>query len=247
MSSVFDLAQRIGRQEAGARRELKFAVAHADLGKIRSVLLMNLRHVGHHHPVSFVRSIYFDDDSLGGYYDSVEGIGKRRKIRLRWYNDGDREGRLFFEVKRRSFDLVMKERATIETRVPLDALSYRELETHLASTLTARHRELLKLQSRPIVLIEYRREYFEGIDQAVRVTLDSALKWFAQLSKERVSWRFPVTLPHLVILEVKTRPDYPLDVDQLLYPLRLAPTRSSKYVIGCQQLGLTAVRRGSLI
>ena len=244
---MFDLAQQIGQQEAGARRELKFAVARADLGKIRSVLLTNLRHVGRHHPVSFVRSIYFDDDSLGGYFDSIEGVGKRRKIRLRWYNDGDRNGRLFFEVKRRAFDLVVKERATIETRVPLDALSYREIETHLASALAARHRELLRLQSRPIVLIEYRREYFEGVDQAVRVTLDSALKWFAQLGKERVSWRFPITLRHLVILEIKTRPDYPLDVDQLLYPLRLAPTRCSKYVIGCQQLGLAAATRGSLI
>ncbi len=91
------------------------------------------------------------------------------------------------------------------------------------------------------------REYFEWIDRSVRITVDSELQWFSQLGKARFSRRFGVDLPRLVVLEVKTKPEAEVDVDELLYPLRLQPTRSSKYVVGCQRLGLVADTRGSLI
>ncbi len=245
MSVVFRAADDTGHQEASARHELKFALPETDLGRIRAVLRTNARHVSHHQRCSVVRSIYFDDERLRGYFDSVEGAGHRRKVRLRWYDERDR--RLFFEVKRRSFDIVLKERAAIESRASWKDIRYRDLVQRLSPELSVPHRELLKIQSRPVLLGEYRHEYFEWIDRSVRVTVDSELQWFSQLGKERFSRRFGIDLPRLVVLEVKTKPAAEVDVDELLYPLRLQPTRSSKYVVGCQRLGLVADTRGSLI
>lgn len=242
-----------GAAESGAvsaRRELKFALPDTDLGRLRSVLRTNVRHVAHHRSTSLVRSLYFDDEELGGYTDGVEGASDRRKVRLRWYDDGDQDRRFFFEVKRRRFELVLKERVPVETAEidgPITALRHRDLIRHLSATLPGAFRERLRIQSTPVLLGEYRREYFEAIDRSLRLTLDSQMQWFSQLGRRMLSRRFGVSLPRLVILEIKTKPEVEVDVDALVHPLKLAPTRSSKYVVGCQQLGLAADTRGSLV
>ena len=89
------------------------------------------------HRTSVVRSVYFDDEGLGGYVDSVEGSGTRRKIRLRWYDDGDNDGRFFFEIKRRAFELVVKERIAVESERALGTLRYRDILRHLVAALPA--------------------------------------------------------------------------------------------------------------
>lgn len=244
MSAVFRAGEA---NPASARREIKFALPETDVGRLRSILRTNARPVVHHQRTSLVRSVYFDDEGLSGYVDSVEGSGTRRKIRLRWYDDGDQDGRFFFEIKRRAFELVVKERVAVDSDRALGTLSYRDMVRHLVAALPASLGELIRIQSVPVLLGEYRREYFEGIDRSLRVTIDSELQWFSQHGKLGLGRRFGVSMPRLVILEVKTDPHFDFDVDELLYPLRLAPTRSSKYVVGCQQLGLAADTRGAVI
>ena len=233
---------------AGApRREMKFALPHADLGKLETVLGTNFRRVRYQDASTVVRSIYLDDERLSGYHESVDGTGTRRKVRLRWYNDDDREGRFFFEVKKREFDLVIKERVALQSRVALGELTYREIARNLDATLSPRHRENLSRQQSPILLCEYRRQYFEGADRRQRVTVDSDLKWYCQSGRDRLSRRFGVELSHLVVVELKTPPGSTLGALRHLRPLRLAPSRSSKYVVGCQQLGLVRDTRRSLV
>lgn len=229
------------------RREMKFALPYADLGKLMTVLSANFRRVRHHDASTIVRSVYLDDARLNGYHESVEGTGNRRKVRVRWYNDDDREGRFFFEIKKRVFDLVVKNRVAIQSPVALGELTYREIGRRLESTLPPPHREILARRSSPVLLSEYRREYFEGADRRQRVTVDSGLKWYSQIGRNRISRRFAVELPHLVVVELKTPAGSKLGALRHLHPLRLTPTRSSKYVVGCQQLALVADTRGSLI
>ncbi len=46
------------------RREVKFALPHADFGKFRSILEVNCRRVSYAQPTSRVVSLYFDDVQL---------------------------------------------------------------------------------------------------------------------------------------------------------------------------------------
>jgi len=240
---------RIENRDAVAsapRREMKFAIPHADLGKLVSVLDTNFRRVQHGAASTVVRSIYLDDERLSGYRESVDGTGNRRKVRLRWYNDDDRDGRFFFEVKKRVFDLVVKNRLEVGSPVALGELTYREILERLTELLPPEYREVLMRHSSPVLLCEYRRLYFEGTDHRQRVTVDYDLEWCAQAGRDRINRRFAVELPQLVIVELKTPPGSSLGALRHLRPLRLTPTRSSKYVVGCQQLGLVEDTRGGL-
>lgn len=235
LASVLARSAREAPEGQGTpRREIKYALPAADLGKLTSILRTNFREVRHGESRSTVRSIYFDDEIFGAYHDSLEGTGERHKVRLRWYNDDEQA--LFFEIKTRAFDLVSKRRTPVDSSVPLSALSYRDLLRALRALLEAPGRELLERYARPVLLAEYARDYYEGDD--VRVTVDTDLRWFDQLGALRPRRRFGIRLARFVVLEVKVPPTLPSPVGELLRPLRLSPTRSSKYAIGCQQLGL---------
>ena len=63
--------------------------------KIESITAEVVRQVVINHPASFrkifpdrkVNNIYFDNIELSAYFDNVNGIADRQKIRVRWYGD----------------------------------------------------------------------------------------------------------------------------------------------------------------
>ncbi|HSF14433.1 MAG TPA: polyphosphate polymerase domain-containing protein [Vicinamibacteria bacterium] len=215
---------------------MKFVLRATDLGKLRSILRTNFRRALYGNAPSMIRSLYFDDAALRAYHESVEGVGARRKLRLRWYNS--EEHSLFFEVKERDFDLVSKKRVAIGSDTPLSLLRYRDVFSELHTLLEPRERELLVSQGHPVLICEYAREYYEG-PGGLRVTVDFDLGWFEQLGALRPRCRFGVHAPHTIILEVKAPLGRSVEIVPLLHPLRVAVTRSSKYVVGCEQLGLS--------
>jgi hypothetical protein len=228
------------------RREVKFALTDADSAKVRSILSVNCRRVVHGRgPVSRVQTIYFDDARLSNCYENLDGVPRRAKQRLRWYDDGDEEGRLFFEIKRRVDSLVYKERFAIRSRVPLAGMTYDEILAELRRTLPAPARETLLAHSDAVVMSEYRREYFSTPGSPARITLDEGIVSYSQVGSTRPSKRFGVRDDQLVILEAKLPPQYDSELRELLHPLEPHLTKSSKYVRACQRLGLLHRTEGS--
>jgi hypothetical protein len=232
-----------GEPVTGApRREVKFFLRDTDAGKVHDVLKTNCR-PAEGHASSRVTSIYFDDPGFRSYDDNLEGTGERVKIRLRWY-DSDEE-RFFFETKRRSFSKTIKERVELQSSTPLTSSPYRETLKRLREVLPEPHLGRLLEAQDPILITRYQRSYFAAPNRRVRVTLDSRIEWFDQTGRAEPTLRFPARIPRLAILEVKTEEEDE-DVGEVLYPLRLRPTRSSKYGVGCRALGLVADSRGGL-
>ncbi|HEX9725322.1 MAG TPA: VTC domain-containing protein [Vicinamibacteria bacterium] len=225
------------------RREVKFFLRDSDVGKVRDILKTNCSRPSTTYSGSVVTSIYFDDAGLGSYHDNLEGTGERIKLRLRWYDD--RKQRFFFETKRRAFSRSVKDRLEVESSMPLTSVDYRTIFNRLRDRLPESCRERLLTRPDPILITRYRRWYFAAADRRIRVTLDSELEWFDQSGRAKPHLRFGVRLPRVAILELKSeRGDG--SFGELLYPLRLRPTRSSKYAVGCQQLGLVRDSRGGL-
>jgi hypothetical protein len=218
------------------RREVKFALPDTDLGKLRSILEVNCHRITHRHKTSLVSSLYFDDARLSACHENIEGVSQRSKLRLRWY-DGD-ERRLFLEVKRRREHVVAKERLPIEASLELGSLSFRDMLKGLCRILPPRLREHLIARPEPVLICQYRREYFKALDGPTRITLDRAITCYGQMSRRQPEKRFAKTIPDLVILEGKAPPGRELELRALLHPLAPTITKSSKYVIGCQLLGL---------
>jgi hypothetical protein len=86
--------------------------------------------------------------------------------------------------------------------------------------------------------VEYERSYFEAPGERLRFTLDSDLVFYSQSGNSRLSRRFPVAARNIVILEAKAEVAREDRIRELLHPLQPRATRSSKYVLGCQAIGL---------
>lgn len=238
-TSAFSLAEWPAVGEGGVtalRRETKYALPRSDAGKVRAILEANCRAVAYAGPVSCVNSIYFDDVRLSGCDENIEGVGRRTKVRLRWYDSPYPNGGLFFEVKRRRGVLTSKERYLLRNDVPLGVLSYRQIVRDLGHVLPDGARELLRARPCPVVLIEYQRRHYASPDGAARLTLDQAVRFHDQCGRVQPSRAFGRALDDLVILEVKTPPGAEEAIARLLHPLRLRVTKSSKYVQCCQGL-----------
>ncbi len=80
------LGSQTTRSDLASRREVKFTVPGADLGKLRDILDVNCRRLVHNDPISTVRSIYFGDVRLSACQANLAGVGRRQKLRLRWYD-----------------------------------------------------------------------------------------------------------------------------------------------------------------
>ena len=213
----------------------------ADYDKLRSVLDVNLRRVSYDGATSLVSSVYFDDWRLSSYHDNVDGVGRRFKLRLRWY-DSDTGRSCFFEIKRRVDLMVEKWRIELESDVPLHRIPYAALVRSLGSILPSGAAELLACRPEPILISEYRRDYYEAVGVPLRVTLDRHLVSYRQDGASSVTKRFGHKSPDALILEAKSPPGEALSLREWLHPLVPSVTKFSKYAFGVQQLGLTAER-----
>ncbi len=97
---------------------------------------------------------------------------------------------------------------------------------------------LLLERSEPVLITEYERRYFEAVGASIRITVDSDLAFYPQVGRRHASRRFGERVPDLVILEVKIPMGGEGRVRELLHPMAPWVSRSSKYVMGCQYLGL---------
>lgn len=225
-----------GTPATSLRREIKFALPFADLEKLRNILEVNLRRQVFNQRCSHVSSIYFDDHALSACHENINGIERRGKLRLRWY-DG-RDQRLFFEVKRRIGNVLEKKRLAIESAEPLPMLSFAEVARGLGHLLPPQQGELLHARREPVLMITYTREHFSSRETSTRITLDYHIRCFEQFGARRLRTSFGVPLPDLVVVEGKTPPEDESELPHLLAPLRPVLTKSSKYVMGCHVLGL---------
>jgi hypothetical protein len=210
----------------------------ADIGKFRSILEMNCRPVQYGRETSKVMSLYFDDTLLTACRRNLDGAARRSKVRLRWYDTLFPEGDLFFEVKRRLDEMLVKERIPLRARMPRGAMPLRGLADELSRVLPDPAAALLRERPEPILITEYERRYFEAVDGPIRLTIDSHLAFYPQMGRREASRRFGERAPDLVILEVKTPLGGEAAARALLHPMAPFVSRSSKYVMGCQYLGL---------
>jgi hypothetical protein len=127
-----------------------------------------------------VHSLYLDSDSLLTYWATVHCEKKRFKIRVRYYDDNP-ESPLFFEIKRRENECVLKQRglvrrsagaAILAGHLPGPEHMVTDKSHHLAAV--QRFSFLLhKMNARPMVHVAYMREAWVSPDSnSVRLTVD---------------------------------------------------------------------------
>jgi hypothetical protein len=175
---------------------------------------------------------------LSSCQENLAGIGRRWKLRVRWYDEPWPTESLFFEVKWRNNLVTGKHRFRISHIRPFPELTYKTIVGELTASLPQTYAELLIERCEPVVLVEYRREHFIARDEKARFTLDYYLKFYEQMGRQKPRMVFPVNLDGFVVLEGKVSGMDPAPIRNSLYPFSPRSTRCSKYVHGCNALGL---------
>ncbi|MBU1949927.1 MAG: polyphosphate polymerase domain-containing protein, partial [Candidatus Eisenbacteria bacterium] len=127
-----------------------------------------------------VRSLYFDTPDLDYYWEKIDGIKIRKKVRIRSYDPRPKDNLVFVEIKRRENNRILKERCPLRFALLPQAMDGEQggsvaAALPVANRLTlSRFRYLLSMyELKPTILITYDREAFVGQDNdRLRVTLD---------------------------------------------------------------------------
>ena len=161
-----------------ARHELKYAISQADRRALRQRLEPVMKRDAHAGADGcyIIRSIYFDNYRDKALREKIDGVQRREKFRIRYYNDD--LSYITLEKKIKHNDLCMKIDA------PLTAEEYRRILQAPGPWMLDHPeplvRELcckMKLQQlNPRVLVSYVREAYVYTAGNVRVTFDSRIR-----------------------------------------------------------------------
>jgi SPX domain protein involved in polyphosphate accumulation len=194
-----------------------------------------------------VHSLYLDSEDLKLYWSTINGDKNRYKLRLRFYNNSP-ETPVFFEIKRRMNNCIMKQRGGVR-RYAVDSLLAGHLpqQQHLVSKepkqmlALQRFCELMQdIRAVPKVHIAYLREaYVPHDDNSARLTMDRVVRSEPELTA-RLSTR--LEQPILVwgkdiVLELKFTNRFPDWFRELVQVFGLRQCGAAKYVDGVALLG----------
>lgn len=188
------------------RQEKKYLLTAADarlLGARLGGVMMEDEHNG---PQGYsIRSLYFDSLNDGDYWDKMDGVELRRKIRLRIYSPSAGFGMLEMKQKEGPYQKKRSLRVEREDARRLCRGDYGPLlkykEPFAAECYGLMHYKCY----RPRTVVEYRRRAFIAKENRIRLTLDS------QITATEACWdvfapdlvQYPVLDPFHVVLEVK--------------------------------------------
>src|SRR6476469_26720 len=109
-----------------SRYELKYLIAEETAAKVRDFvrcyIALDEFGVGRPNYSYDVHSLYLDSDNLEIYWRTVNGDKNRFKLRLRYYSDNPKSP-VFFEIKRRMKDVILKQRGGVRQAAVESVLS----------------------------------------------------------------------------------------------------------------------------
>ncbi|MGV9313639.1 VTC domain-containing protein [Streptomyces sp. NPDC003691] len=237
------------RLHAFNRFELKYLVPVEQAAVIRDELAERMDSDRHSPAGGYgVWSLYYDTPRLTFYWEKIEGLKFRRKLRIRHYGSPEGvtdESPVCVEIKQRVNRVTQKRRIALAYGVARQLCDGRQLVPHSPqeSAFVQEVLELIvRMNLRPTAITGYQREALvgRGADLGLRVTLDRRVRGrdrdfhFGIPHPEN---RFTIP-PHLAVMEVKVNERTPHWITDLAARRNLALVRISKYVQSVEAFGL---------
>jgi hypothetical protein len=229
------------------RYEIKYLVDTTRIAALRRELAGRLAPDSHGADGGYgVWSVYYDTPDLRFYWEKIEGLKFRRKLRIRHYGDrstvGDDTG-VYVEIKQRVNRVTQKRRI---------ALPYRQARRLCDERATVEHdpaqrafvSEVLELVSgldlRPVAMTGYQREAFVGqdADLGLRVTIDQRVRGRDRDFHLGADAENRLIVPaRLAIVEIKANERVPYWLTDLAARAELQVVRVSKYCQSVEAFG----------
>ena len=206
------------------RYEIKYRIELLGLASIEAVILMHPASFSTSFPDRQVNNIYLDTPNLHCFYQNIEGVPRRQKMRLRWYGKMDYpQNNSVLEIKNKNSELGWKDSFKI---------SNRSIDTK-EELLSAIAEQPVRLDTlTPILHNSYYRKYYISSDGLFRLTIDSEQSFklpFSNMDALDLS-RYPI------IVELKYEAEYAERARDIMDYLPFRQTKNSKYTNGVTEL-----------
>ncbi len=215
------------------RYERKFVVPWSARHGVLAKLRLHPARFEEQYAPRFVNSLYFDTPSFRHYWESVDGVARREKTRIRWY--GDLCGHVdspHVEAKAKDGNVGWKRTSPLPDFELKPGVTGEELDAWLGPP---RSREVSAHALGPVLMNRYRRAYWVSRDGRFRVTMDSNVAYH-RVSRMRNAFLRPLDDPWSVIIELKYDVSDDADASGITRGLPFRLGRNSKYVIGVDRL-----------
>ncbi|GIF44008.1 polyphosphate polymerase domain-containing protein [Actinoplanes xinjiangensis] len=229
------------------RYEIKYLLPSDRVPELRRELVARMDADSHGTDRGYgVWSTYYDTRDLRFYWEKIEGLKFRRKLRIRHYGDRDDVGddtEVHVEIKQRVNRVTQKRRVALpyhRARELCDGRRMIEHEPGQAAFLEEVLGLISVLDLRPVAMTGYQREAYVGRDADVglRVTLDHRVRGrdrdfhFAADAENRL-----IVPARLTVVEFKADERVPYWLTDLAARMNLSIVRVSKYCQSVEAFG----------
>lgn len=188
------------------REEKKYLMTVVDSLNLESRLRSVMMEDPHNGSTGYrIRSLYFDTPADSDFYDKIDGLELRRKIRLRCYDPGGDFAMLEMKQKEGPYQKKRSLRLSREEAQQIIQGHYEPLLQHSEPFAAECYGLMHRRCYRPKAMVEYRRKAFIARENRIRVTLDSQIigteASFDIFDPNLV--QYPVLDPFNTVLEVK--------------------------------------------
>lgn len=235
------------------RFELKYMVSLEKAERFKAAISAYLLPDDHAdaHGMYFLSSLYYDSPDFRCYWEKVDGIRFRRKLRIRCYENGsppDATTPVYVEIKQRVDRVTQKRRILLPYAAALHLCSERQAPAQQPDLDVGVIGEILSMTWQynllPTSIVRYSRLAMQGSDNDIglRVTIDRDLTYHASddqaagLDLRRESPNNQLFPAHLAIVEVKANERIPYWLTELIAANNLNLVRVSKY---CRSIELS--------
>jgi SPX domain protein involved in polyphosphate accumulation len=217
------------------RYEVKYFVATRSVPELVSEIAEYTRPDPHSSEWGYpIHSVYWDSADLRLFWQKIEGVELRRKLRFRRYGDSPD---IFVEIKQRDDRTLQKRRVrwSLEQVEAAFGDGGRSPDWNLVGTdPVATEAALLieRMRLRPRMAVRYRRRaWFGAFDPELRVTFDGRIKYHpTDFSLSRpFEGGHDVLDPRVSVLEIKYDHRAPLWLTKMIHRHGLQIVRMSKY------------------
>ncbi|MCP4872169.1 MAG: polyphosphate polymerase domain-containing protein [Proteobacteria bacterium] len=227
-------------EPADWRFERKMLIGGSDAAQVEAAVRFHPAHFRRLHAARWIQNVYFDGPDLPAYEANVRGTAERAKTRVRWYGeaaDGSIEApQLEWKIKAGLVGRKRVERLpslTLGNRIARSTFAPAFAETGSLSRADAAALASVS----PVLLNRYHRTYFLSGCGRYRLCIDRDLAWLGLQPSNR--WpRSMLRGDGLVVLEVKYAAEHDRDAADVMSALPWRVTKSSKYVMGIERVGL---------
>lgn len=193
-------------------------------------------------------SLYYDSPNYTYYWEKIDGLRFRRKLRIRWYETAaglQDDSMVFVEIKQRVDRVTQKKRVPMKYKEALlfckEGIFPEEYEERDRPYLEEMY-EMIKLNNlEPKIITSYDREAYIGgkYDMGFRLTFDRYVSYRYRDLRLDAGTSDGLMIPaNMVIMEIKTNERLPSWVSEMVANHQLNLIRVSKYCQGIDKAKL---------